>query len=114
MPMSWIITLFQRFQGIWADKWLKCMTPDVIEGAKTDWQQALTGIDPSRIRGAIEEARNTLEWPPSIAEFLKLCNKETIAAHKDATAYLQAMRDFQPNRSENSEKAWQEMKKKLF
>ncbi len=72
--MSWITTLFLRFQGIWLDKWARCIpSAEILECAKRDWRIALAGFTGQEIRRGIDYARDNLDWPPSIAEFKKLC-----------------------------------------
>ena len=81
--MSWITTLFLRFQGIWLDKWARCVpSTEILECAKQDWRLALAGLTGEQIKTGIEAARNTCEWPPSIAEFIRLCNPDVHGSSK--------------------------------
>ncbi len=38
-----------------------------------EWMEGLQGIRPESMKDAIDHCRNCLDWPPSIAEFRKLC-----------------------------------------
>jgi hypothetical protein len=44
--------------------------------ALAEWQTALQGIDEKSIREAVSHCKVTCEWPPSIAEFLSVCEKK--------------------------------------
>lgn len=41
------------------------------------WARQLAEYDGETIKGAIDECVRTLEWPPSIAEFIGLCDKHS-------------------------------------
>ena len=80
--MSWITVIFARFQGSWFNKWSTCIpNEDVLEIAKRDWGRALYGIPIESINRALDESQKTLEWPPSLAEFIKLCNRPQSAGN---------------------------------
>lgn len=49
--------------------------------AKMEWRKALSGIPNHSIERAINESSKVFEWPPSIAEFIKLCNRSGEAAY---------------------------------
>ena len=113
MPLSWITTLFQRFHGIWTDKWARAMpSAEIMESAKLDWQQALAGFSADQIRAGIEKARLE-EWPVSIGQFVKLCKPDVVAAHQDALPMLEERRNFKATRSPESEAAFEEVRRKL-
>lgn len=66
--------LYTRFCTIWADKFVKDYhTPQFISLWWEDWSEGLAGIDPSEIKDALNYCRTNLEWPPSMAEFRRIC-----------------------------------------
>lgn len=68
--------LYTRFCIIYDHKFVK---PYHSEDYKTlwykEWTSGLTGVDVSVIAGALEHCKLNLDWPPSIAEFRRLCEK---------------------------------------
>ena len=66
--------LFIRFGAIWGNKW-KAQFSDAatIEIIESEWSQGLAGLSDAAIMNGIAISRGALEWPPSIAEFKRLC-----------------------------------------
>ena len=66
--------LFIRFGAIWGNKW-KAQFSDAatIEIIESEWAQGLAGLSDDAIMNGIATSRESLEWPPSIAEFKRLC-----------------------------------------
>lgn len=82
--MSWILTLFMRFQTIWGIKWANVIpNEDYLNAAKMEWGEALHDLTGEEIAKGIEYSRANLEWPPSIAEFRLICKPNTPAYHKE-------------------------------
>jgi hypothetical protein len=46
---------------------------DEAEIVIKEWSSGLAGIDGAQIKAALDHCRMHLEWPPSIAEFRRLC-----------------------------------------
>jgi len=67
--------LFDKFRAIYG--------PRFKHSDKAQWRKGLEGIKPHEIAHGLDQARKLCDWPPSIAEFRKLCRPEgQNAAHK--------------------------------
>ena len=76
LPTTWMKTLFLRFTAIWGKKWSDQVPNDeLLSMALHDWGTGLYGMPGEHIKFAIEHCKKTLIWPPSLAEFIKACNK---------------------------------------
>lgn len=76
LHMEFAKRLYLRFYSLYGDKFVKnTHTPDFIDMWYEDWAEALKGVAPEFIKTAIDHCRNNLEWPPSIAEFKRLCEE---------------------------------------
>jgi hypothetical protein len=67
-----ITWLFERFSIIWGQKWDK-PHDDKPEAIAEEWTDALAGLSRQAIKRGLAKARQTLTWPPTIAEFLQAC-----------------------------------------
>lgn len=56
-------------------RWAQYINEDNLDIALNEWAEALINIPPEAIKEAINYCRDNLEWPPSIAEFRKYCQK---------------------------------------
>lgn len=66
--------LFQRFTTLYGEKFTKNFnTPDLMNMWWHDWAEGLAGIGGLQIKEALLHCRNNLEWPPSLAEFRRIC-----------------------------------------
>lgn len=75
-PLELAKLLYARFASMYGDKFVKNYhDKDFIQIWWDDWSEGLAGIDPSNIKEALSNCRLNLEWPPSLAEFRKLCEK---------------------------------------
>lgn len=94
IPLLWIKKLFCEFGSIWLQKWYSNFLNEreTIECAK-NWQEALDGMPANAIKEAISYCRDNLEWPPSIAEFRRLCLKQYLPS-VDETIQKAIRRDF--------------------
>lgn len=69
-----ISILFMKFNAIWGHKWTSGLQDnESFLIALSEWKEGLRGIKSESMKLAISHCRNMLEWPPSIAEFRKLC-----------------------------------------
>lgn len=76
LDLKLAMLLYSRFATIYGDKFLKpSHDKDFINRWCEEWISGLKGIDTKLIKGALEECKLTLEWPPTIAEFRKFCDK---------------------------------------
>lgn len=74
LPLTLIATLFARFQAIWPNQWNAAYcTQQICDAAADQWARSLYGINQATIMRAIDEAANTLDYPPTIAKFRKIC-----------------------------------------
>lgn len=68
--------LYLRFSSIWGHKFTSNHTDvNFVSMWMSDWAESLSNVSEEVIKSAIDNCKNTLEWPPSIAEFLKLCDR---------------------------------------
>jgi|ERR1700722_681562 len=68
--------LYSRFCMIFGDKFVKAYhNESFVNGWINEWAESLNGIDIKYIKSGIEHCKNKLEWPPSIAEFIGICDK---------------------------------------
>lgn len=72
-----ITHLFARFSAIYGHKWTADKNDEVKRNvALHEWCDSLDGTSSPLIGKAISKCKDTYEWPPSIAEFLNICNEE--------------------------------------
>lgn len=65
-----------RFAALYGHKWNSSYpSMHAIEIAKREWGQAIEKLTMEQIKRGLEHCKNHLEWPPSLAEFLK-CSRE--------------------------------------
>jgi hypothetical protein len=72
MDAKTIEILFERFSLIWGNKWdtIEAKHPELIAD---EWREALAGLSRQAIKQGLSKTRQTLTWPPTIAEFLQAC-----------------------------------------
>lgn len=58
------------------------------------WAQSLAGIEVNVIKKALDFCRMNLEWPPSIAEFINICEEIVGIPSMDEVIRLCVARDF--------------------
>ena len=67
--------LFARFKAIYTHKFASAYsTPDEVKLAKREWSIAIKGFQEPLLAYAVERAKETYAWPPTISEFLNLIN----------------------------------------
>jgi len=68
--------LYTRFCTIYGDKFAKDYhSDDFIKIWVEDWSEGLSFIDHDHIKSAITHCKLKREWPPSLPEFISLCEK---------------------------------------
>jgi hypothetical protein len=68
--------LYMRFTSTYGEKFVKNHPNDeFVKLWWEEWSEGMAGIDPAYIREALSYCRLNLEWPPSIAEFRRICEK---------------------------------------
>jgi hypothetical protein len=71
------MVLFSRFQAIWGRKWDLNLEKSSLEIAMQEWQFGIEGLSDISVKSALDYCRMNLEWPPSIAEFIRLAERHT-------------------------------------
>ena len=69
-----ITDIFVRAKIIWGAKWTSHYDDDSLEMAMHEWMNAVGSISPILINLALDQCALTMPWPPSIAEFLDVCD----------------------------------------
>jgi hypothetical protein len=67
--------LYLRFCVIYDNKFGKNHTDELRALWVEEWSQGLESIDIKSVKPALDHCRTNLEWPPSIAEFRRLCEE---------------------------------------
>jgi hypothetical protein len=76
LPLELTKALHMRFMSIFGEKFSKLFASDAfIQIWWEEWSQGMAGINPKHIKVALDYCRMNLEWPPSIAEFRKICEQ---------------------------------------
>lgn len=84
-----------KFNAIWGHKWnSNFQDEESFLIALSEWKEGLSGVLPESMTRAIEHCRSTLEWPPSIAEFRKLCLRANGFPSVEEIMQLGIRRDF--------------------
>lgn len=69
--------LYMRFTTIYGEKFTRNHpTDDFVQMWWEDWAMGIAGLSPESIKKALQNCMMNLEWPPSIAEFRRLCESE--------------------------------------
>lgn len=85
--------LYFRFASFYGDKFThNHPTDELVKLWWEDWYQGLAGIDVKHFKGALNHCMINLEWPPSLAEFRGLCEKDAGLPSLNE-AYQAAIRD---------------------
>lgn len=67
--------LYLRFSIIYARKFVESYHDDDFKSLwENEWAAGLENVNLNSISPALEYCRNNCEWPPSIAEFIKICD----------------------------------------
>lgn len=87
--------LYLRFCAIYGDKFVKPYhDADFKIIWHNEWLSGLSDIDVNVIKGVLETCKKTIEWPPSIAEFLRLCEHASGFPSPDKALQGAIRRDF--------------------
>lgn len=66
--------LYLRFCAIYDHKFVKSYHDDDFKSLwANEWSSGLSSVDLNVIKDALDYCKKNLEWPPSIAEFIKVC-----------------------------------------
>lgn len=69
------MVLFKHFEGIWGKKWSQYIDPSSLEIALNLWAENLAHLSGELVFATLKKCASTLEWPPSIAEFIKIAGE---------------------------------------
>lgn len=84
-----------RFTMIWGHKHTSYLTDEMLMDMWVqDWSEAISGLSMECIKEAVDYCKLNLEWPPSIAEFLRICEKSMSIPSPDECMQLAIRRDF--------------------
>lgn len=75
ITMDMIEMLYLRFAGIWGDRFTARHDERMLDIWHEEWLDGLQGIDPINFREALKYCKENLEWSPSIAEFIRICDR---------------------------------------
>jgi hypothetical protein len=68
--------LYLRFCAIYGEKFVKNYHDEDFKAMwQREWMTGLEGIDISVVKDVLERCKKELEWPPSIAEFIRFCEE---------------------------------------
>ena len=68
--------LFAQFSINWNERFLRNFPDDtLIDFWCAQWESALSGFNREAIAGAVHQAITTFDWPPVLAEFIRMCDE---------------------------------------
>lgn len=73
LPLTWIESLFKRFEGMYGKSFHAKWDGMDIENVKRVWAEDLGEFSGETIKAALQACRDTCEHPPSSAKFYQLC-----------------------------------------
>lgn len=87
--------LYLRFCAIYDNKFVKTYHDDDFKSLwASEWSKGLSAINPNVIKNALDYCRKNIEWPPSIAEFIKICENYLGVPSMQKSLGLAINRDF--------------------
>jgi hypothetical protein len=95
--------LFNRLDGMYPQRWRSAFpSSDSILNWREAWADAFAdeGITLQQVADAVRQCRKRFDWPPSLTEFLKLCNPPM----DHEAAFIEAVR--QMRERENGTDVW--------
>lgn len=95
LGISSIDHLFNRLDGAYPHKWRSAFPNQIaIDNWAESWVEAFEqeGILPADVKVGLKACRNSYDWPPSCAEFVKACKPsvDPMVAYYEAIAGVQA------------------------
>lgn len=85
--------MFLRFRVIWGKKWTD--TEDAsLAMALMEWECVVERFDKAKIDAAIHHCKLTMAWPPSVCEFVEVCESLSGVPTVDEVMRLAIRRDF--------------------
>ena len=107
LPLSWIETLFARFSAAWGAQKVGVMFPsESHDEVKTLWAAQLARFEPETLRHALQAAIDSgREWPPTLPEFVGICQRSAIERKAHAPAVALPMPKADPEVAERAMRA---------
>lgn len=95
LPLQWAKQLYLRFTSLYGERFTKSHSTDqLVELWWEDWADGLSGMSADHIKQALGYCKLNLEWPPSVAEFRKICEKISGLPTADDALALAIRREF--------------------
>lgn len=95
LPLEWSKLLYLRFTSLYGERFTKSHSSDqLVQMWWEDWADGLSGIAPDCIKDALNHCKLNVDWPPSLSEFRKICEKFSGYPSADDAFYLAIRRDF--------------------
>lgn len=70
--------LYARFASAWGKRFVENHpTDEFVQIWCIDWESGLKGIDSNVIMRALDKCRLTMDWPPVLSEFLRMCDQQS-------------------------------------
>jgi len=108
LPLTWIESLFKRFEGMYGKSFHAKWDGMDIENVKRVWAEDLGEFSWETIRAALQACRETCEHPPSSAKFYQLC-KACRVAPEHRTLQIGHKKEYSPEVAEENLKKMKEM-----
>lgn len=87
--------LYLRFCAIYDHKFVKNYHDEDFKSLwANEWCTGLSGINPNVIKDSLDYCKKNLEWPPSIAEFIKICESYSGVPTLEQAIDLACRREF--------------------
>lgn len=98
MPKAWVESLFSRMSFIYGARFADLWRDVDLDGLKRYWAIQLGKYTPQELKAGVEKLK-TKDWPPTLAEFEKLCRPSIDAesAYYEALEQGRAREDGKPN-----------------
>lgn len=95
LPLELTKLLYMRFASTYGEKFVKNHPTDqFVQLWWEEWSEGMAGIDPKHIKEGLSFCRLNLEWPPSIAEFRRICEQNAGVPTVDDALQLAIRREF--------------------
>lgn len=95
LPLELTKLLYMRFASTYGDKFVKNHPTDqFVELWWEEWSEGMAGIDPTHIKEGLSYCRLNLEWPPSIAEFRRICEQNSGVPSSSHALQMAIRKDF--------------------
>lgn len=95
LPVELVKLLYLRFTTLYGERFTRNYpTDELIRLWWEDWAEGLSGIHPMHIKQALSYCRMNVDWPPSLSEFRRYCERASGLPSIDETFTLAIRREF--------------------